>query len=355
MSTAGAVAARAHRVQQAAERGAVRALFALPERAKRLLAGAPVVIDGQTLDVSTQLLLRVQRLSRKPGAETFPIPQGRVVLAEQSELLGEAFAMGAISDTEAGGVPVRVYVPRELLDAAARPTLVFIHGGGFIYGDRHSTHDSVCRFLADRAGVQVISVDYRLAPEAPFPAAFEDSLAVYRAVLGDPEQWRVDADRMAVGGDSAGGNLSAALALAAAREGLPLAFQLLIYPVTDSFGESASRQLFGRGFFLTHEFMDLAIDAYVPDHALRPDPRVHLLGAEIPDGVAPALVVTAGFDPLRDEGEAYARRLVEAGVDVELRRETGLIHGFLNWLGAPCAARDAVGVMAEQLSAALKR
>lgn len=355
MSTAASVAVRARSAHRTVERSAVRALLALPDRAKRVLAGAPVVVDGQTLDVSTQLVLRVQRVARKRGAETFAIPQGREVLAEQSALLGEAFAMGAISDTEAGGVPVRVYVPRALIDTDQRPTLIFIHGGGFIYGAEHSTHDSVCRFLAERAGVQVISVDYRLAPEAPFPAALDDSLAAYRAVVGDPEQWRVDADRVAVGGDSAGGNLSAALALEVAREGLPLAFQLLIYPVTDSFGKSASRKLFGQGFFLTDEFMDLAIDAYVPDHALRPDPRVHLLDAEIPPGVAPALVVTAGFDPLRDEGEAYARRLIDGGVDVELRRETGLIHGFLNWVGARCAARDAVSVMAEQLAAALKR
>ncbi|MFS3127182.1 alpha/beta hydrolase [Nocardioides sp. Bht2] len=355
MSTAASVVATTRAAQRIVERGTVRALLSLPDRAKRALAGAPVVLDGQTLDVSTQLVLRLQKVSRKKGAEEFPIPEGREVLAEQSALLKGEFALGAVSDTEAGGVGVRVYVPRELVPSRQRPTLIFIHGGGFIYGAEHSTHDSVCQFLAQRAGVQVISIDYRLAPEAAFPAAYDDSLAAFRAIVEASQEWRVDTDRIAVGGDSAGGNLAAAVALAAAREGLPLAFQLLIYPVTDALTRHRSRDLFGQGFFLTDGFMDMAIDSYLPDHALRSDPRVHLIEAEIPDGVAPALLVTAGFDPLRDEGEAYARRLVDAGVEVELRRETGLIHGFLNWVGVPCAARDAVTVMAEQLAAALKR
>jgi acetyl esterase len=290
---------------------------------------------------------------REPAAEDFPVEEGREVLTTQSALVGGRHEVGAVAETDLGGVPARVYVPRSLLGSGSRPTLLFLHGGGFIYGAGHSTHDASCRFLAERAGVQVVSVDYRLAPEAPFPAAYDDCVAAYRHLVEHAEELMVDPDRIAVGGDSAGGNLAAGIAVEAARDGLPLAFQLLVYPMTESAEPLESRRTFGEGFFLTSGFIGLATDSYTPDPATRRDPRVSPLRAELPAGLAPAYVVTAGFDPLRDEGEAYARRLEEAGARVELHREEGLIHGFFNWVGPGRSAKAAVGRIAERLRAGL--
>jgi len=343
------------RVQVAAKTKALHTALGLPSAVKRLLAGAPVVRDGQTLDLDTQLLLRLQRLGRERGAETMPIPQGRIALETQSAMVAGSQPIGASWDTTAGGVPVRVLTPRSLVGRSGPlPTLIFAHGGGFIYGAGHGTHDGVGRFLAEQAGVQVISVDYRLAPEDPFPAGHDDCLAVFRAITAEPETWQVDTGRLAVGGDSAGGNLAAYLALAAAEEGLPLSFQLLIYPVTDAGGGSRSRSLFDDGFFLTREFLDLAEHSYLPTEAEAKDPRVDLINAEIPAGVCPGHLVTAGFDPLRDEGEAYARRLIDAGVELTMERQPGLIHGFANWVGVDSLSRDVMVDLAGRLRAALQ-
>ena len=151
-----------------------------------------------------------------------------------------------------------------------------------------------------------------------------------------------------------GGNLAAHLALAAAEEGLPLAYQLLVYPVTEAGGGSVSRSEFADGFFLTRQFLDLAEGSYLPTEAAAKDPRVDVINAEIPDGVCPGHLVTAGFDPLRDEGEAYARRLIAAGVDLTMERQPGLIHGFLNWVGVDSTSRDVVLELAGRLRTALR-
>jgi acetyl esterase len=220
-----------------------------------------------------------------------------------------------------------------------------------VYGDLDS-HDALCRFLAENAGVRVLAVDYRLAPEAPFPAAVDDAWAAFEHVARHPEEYGGDPARLAVGGDSAGGSLSAVTALRAAEEGLPLAFQLLIYPLTDFGGGTRSRELFGRGLFLTTEFMELATSTYLGDGDPR-DPRASVLHAEVPAGLAPAFVATAGFDPLRDEGEAYVRKLQEAGVPVRHRRYDGEVHGFANVLAPRGTPRDAMTEMAGELRAAL--
>ncbi|MGD9961735.1 alpha/beta hydrolase [Nocardioides sp.] len=262
--------------------------------------------------------------------------------------------IAAVRDTRLGAVPGRVYVPQALLPATQpRPTLVFLHGGGFVYGGLDS-HDGVCRLLAERAGVQVIAVDYRLAPEHPFPAAYDDCVAAYAWILEHAVELSVDPERVAVGGDSAGGNLAIGVARAAAEAGLPLAWQLLVYPVTDMVNRSGSRDLFAQGFFLTQGFMDLAADSYLPQREDRADPRASPLLAEPPPGLAPALVVTAGFDPLRDEGEAYAQQLSRAGIEVTLRREDALIHSFLNWVAVGRTSRAAVLSIADDLAAALR-
>ncbi|WP_246081533.1 alpha/beta hydrolase [Nocardioides litoris] len=319
---------------------ALRATMGLPERVQRALAGRPVVLDGQTLAPETQLMLRLQRVARLPGAETLPIDQGRAAISHQSAIAGRTQPIGETRGLQVAGRPARLYVPRGA--DPVTPLLVFFHGGGFVFGDLDS-HDATCRLLAERAGVRVLAIDYRLAPEEPFPAAYDDSLAALRWAVEHAGEVGADPARLAVGGDSAGGNLAAAVANAAAREGLPLAFQLLVYPATDSFERrTRSAELFSEGFYLTQRFMDLATESYLPDPSVREDPRASPLRDDVPSGLAPAYVATAGFDPLRDEGEAYARKLADAGVAVELKRFPDQIHGFFNVVGVGRRSRAAV-------------
>jgi acetyl esterase len=322
----------------------------LPERLQRPLAGRLVTLDGQTLATDTQLMLRVEKAVREPEVATLPVPDGRRVLLLQTVIAGGDQPIGAVRDLPVGDLRGRLFVPTR---ARARgPLLVYFHGGGWVYGDLDS-HDPVCRFLAERSGVRVLSVDYRLAPEHPFPAAYDDAVAAYRWVVEHAPSLGADPSRLGVGGDSAGGTLAATTAIAAAREGLPLAFQLLIYPATDMTTKTESRQMFGRGFYLTDEFMDVAKGHYLPDTSRWADPDASPLLDEVPPGLAPAYVVTAGFDPLRDEGEAYARKLADAGAEVELRRFPDQIHGFINVLGAGRTARAATAEVAGRLRAGL--
>ncbi len=239
----------------------------------------------------------------------------------------------------AGPLDARLYVPQALLGSSTPgPLTVFFHGGGMIYGDLDS-HDAMCRFVAEQAGTRVVAVDYRLGPEHPFPAGVDDAWAAYCDVQDRAGSLGGDPQRMAVAGDSAGGYLSAATAIEAARAGRPLAFQLLIYPMTDASASYPSRRTFGSGFYLTTAFMDLATTSYAADPS---DPRASVLVASLPEGLAPAFVATAGFDPLRDEGEAYVEKLREAGVAVEAERYPGEIHGFANLLGVEGPARRAM-------------
>ncbi len=340
-------------IRDRAEAGLLRSVMALPEPVQRRLAGRPVVLDGQTLAPETQLMLRLQRLARIPGAETLPLPEGRAAIEHQAGMTGGSQPIGSVRDLTVDGIPARLYTPRAASGAGTPgPMLVFFHGGGFVYGGLDS-HDASCRVLAEGAGVRVLAVDYRLAPEAPFPAAFEDALTAYRWVTKNADSLGADPTRLAVGGDSAGGNLAAAVANEAAREGMPLAFQLLVYPATDNTRATRSLELFGEGFYLTHGFMALATESYLPDPSTRLDPRSSPLHDTVPDGLAPAYVATAGFDPLRDEGEAYARQLADAGVTVELKRFPDQIHGFFNIVGVGRRSRAAVDEIARALRAGL--
>ena len=330
-----------------------RRAMTLPPHVVRRLAGRPVRRDGLTLSPQTQWMLRLQKLAMEPPAESKPIPQGRRILARQAVMAGGDHPVGEVHERTVrcaeGPRDARLYVPRGA--GGPGPLLVFFHGGGMIYGDLDS-HDALCRFLCEEAGVRVLAVDYRLAPEHPFPAGVDDAWAAYRWVAEHASDYDADPTRLAVCGDSAGGYLSAAVALRAAEEGLPLAYQLLLYPVTDMRGVSESRRTFGQRFFLTTEFMGVATDSYLQGHDPT-DPRASVLFADIPSGVAPALVVTAGFDPLRDEGEEYAEKLRAAGVPVELTRYGGEIHGFANMLGFPGPSFDAMTEIAATLRSRL--
>jgi acetyl esterase len=220
---------------------------------------------------------------------------------------------------------------------------VFFHGGGFVFGDL-DTHDGVCRLLCRHAGAHILAVDYRLAPENPFPAAVEDARAALDWAFANAGRLGADPCRIGVSGDSAGGNLAAVVSQLAARDGGPApVLQLLIYPAMDSTGRHRSRELFADGFFLTKAHIEWFETHYLgADRARGLDPRVSPLLAEDLSGLPPTLVVTAAFDPLRDEGEAYAEALRAAGTPARVRRFPGLIHGFAAAAGVSRTCRDAV-------------
>lgn len=337
-------------VVEQVERAVVRAIMALPERVHRIAAGRPRHSEGQTLAADLQMSLRLDQLTGEPAIESLSIPEGRQQYRRLTRLLGGTQRIGATHEITVGDRRGRLYVPR--VAGTPGPLLVWFHGGGWVYGDL-DTHDPVCRFLAERAGVRVLSVDYRLAPEHPFPAAWEDCLASYRWVVEHAAVLGADPTRLAVGGDSAGGTLSASTAIEAAREGLPLAFQLLVYPGSDMRGDFESRRRYNQGLALTQEFMDIAKASYLPRPEDVVDHRASPLLGELPVGLAPAYVVTAGFDPLRDEGEAYAGKLADAGVAVELRRFPALLHGFIHYVGVGRSGRAALIEIAGRLRAAL--
>jgi acetyl esterase len=228
-----------------------------------------------------------------------------------------------------GPLQARLYEPSVNHTGGGR-LLVFFHGGGCVVGDL-DTHDSACRFLCDAAGVSVLSVDYRLAPEHPFPAAVDDTLAAFRWSVENAQNLNVDLRTIAAGGDSAGANLAAVVSqVAHADGGSEPAFQLLLYPVTDVSRDHPSRSMFATGFYLWTEDITWVGGHYLPDADSRPDPRASPLLARDLSGLPPADLATVGFDPLRDEGEAYAQRLADADVPVALRRHPSLIHGFAN-------------------------
>ncbi len=220
--------------------------------------------------------------------------------------------------------------------------LLYFHGGGFVIGDL-VTCESVCRFLARHAGVSVLAVDYRMGPEHPFPAAVEDATAALEWARDNAATLGVDPARIAVGGDSAGGNLATVAArLVRAGDRSAAAFQLLIYPVCDFSAKRPSYFTFQEGFLLSKAEMDWFRDHYLPDESRRSDPRASPILAEDLGSLPPAHLVTAGFDPLRDEGEEYARRMRDAGVRVSVRRHDGLVHSFANWTTMGRASREAM-------------
>ena len=252
----------------------------------------------------------------------------------------------------AGELPARVYRPEA--DGPV-PTIVFFHGGGFVIGDIE-THDNQCRMVCRDVGAVVLSVAYRLAPEAPFPAAVEDCLAATRWAAEHVGELGGDSDRLAVAGDSAGGNLAAVVAQTARDEGGPqLAAQLLVYPSTDFAGEYASRTENAEGYFLTASDIEWFGGHYAGTYEDPTDPRLSPLRAQDLSGLPPAVVVTAEFDPLRDEGEAYARALEAAGVPVVLRRYDGMIHGFFDLGALSPAAYEAIRDACRELRGLLER
>lgn len=239
-----------------------------------------------------------------------------------------------------GEIPVRIYRPE---GSGPLPALVYFHGGGWVIGNIQ-THDATCRSLTNGAQCVVISVDYRLAPESKFPAAAEDSYAATQWVAANAASLGIDPARIAVGGDSAGGNLAAVVALMAKeRGGPPLVYQVLIYPVTDYNLETASYEENAEGYLLTKRSMIWFWNHYLANESDGADPHASPMRAADLSGLPPALVITADFDPLRDEGAAYAERLEQAGVPVVYTNYDGMIHGFFGMSLVLDKAKLAVG------------
>jgi acetyl esterase len=245
-------------------------------------------------------------------------------------------------------IAVRVYRP----SSDILPALVFFHGGGWTIGDL-DTHDVLCRQLAAGARCAVFSVDYRLAPENPFPAAVDDAVAATKYLMSNPGPLKIDASRIAVGGDSAGGNLAAVVALELKKHNL--AFQLLIYPATDQRCEFDSHSRNGEGYLLTKDAIGFFRGGYLPDANDWTDWRASPLLAADHRGVAPAYVLTAGFDPLLDEGRAYAKKLSAAGVAVEYREYADMVHGFMLFGGVVDTANAAVAECCARLRTAFEK
>jgi acetyl esterase len=265
--------------------------------------------------------------------------------------------IGPVRDLQAEGpagpIALRVYRPSGMHDTAALPALVYYHGGGWVIGDL-DTHDSLCRQLTALSGCAVIAVDYRLAPEHPFPAAVIDAVAAARWVQKHAANLGVDARRLAIGGDSAGGNLAAVVALEARDRDDPVfGFQLLIYPATDQHCRLPSHAENGEGYLLTRDTMRYFAGHYLREPAHYDDWRASPLLHPDLSRLPPALVMTAGFDPLRDEGAAYARRLAAAGVRAAHVNFPGQIHGFITMGKVLGEAHTAVALCAAELRRAL--
>ena len=295
-----------------------------------------------------------------PPVESLPHDEARRTYRERRAVLQpEPPPMAEVRELQADGphgpIPLRLYRPAHA-EAGALPVLVYYHGGGWVIGDL-DTHDTLCRELADNAGVAVVAVDYRLGPEHRFPAAFDDALAATHWVHANAGALGLDPTRLAVGGDSAGGNLAAGVCLAArdlAEGSLPIVFQLLIYPATDMRRRHASHVANGKGYLLTSDTITWFHDHYIDDprHDLdwRASPLLHADLARLP----PALVVTAGYDPLRDEGLDYARALADAGTRVSYVCFERQIHGFVTMGKLLDEANTAVALCAAELARHLR-
>jgi acetyl esterase len=333
------------------EAAAAQLVYALPRPVRRLLAGRPIRLDGQELTLDAQLLLRLQQIAGASMSKDTPELAREMMTASQHLVSGKTIGpVGAREVTipdENGGIPATLYTPEGLPQNSA--LLVFYHGGGWVIGTRAS-HDNTARFFAKYAGVRVLSVEYRLAPEHPFPAATDDAVAAFDYAYSKAKDLGADPERIAVGGDSAGGNLAAVAAQVTTRRGGPApAFQLLLYPGVDASVRRRSRELFGNGFFLTDTDMTWFLNHYAPAGVDRTDPRLSPLLAKDLSGLPPAYIATAGFDPLRDEGEAYGEKLRDAGVPVAVSRQADLIHGYVNFLGIGHRFREATAEAAGAL------
>jgi acetyl esterase len=304
------------------------------------------------LNPAVRALLEAMDAEGRPPLESLPVAEARKATEGMKALAGDPEPLARVEDVQiagpGGALMLRVYTPEG--DASPRPAFVYMHGGGWVIGNLDS-HDNICRLLASRSGAVGVAVDYRLSPEAKFPAAIDDCYAATEWVSANAARLGIDPARIAVVGDSAGGNLATVVAIKSRdRKGPSIALQAMVYPVTNLRAVTPSREEFAEGYFLSRAGMDWFTDQYVAQAEDASHPEASPLLTEDLSDLPPALVITAECDPLRDEGEAYARRLEQAGVAVEYRCYPGMIHPFLSMLGILPAAREA----ADQVAGAIR-
>jgi acetyl esterase len=345
-------------VVSAATKVTLRAIPHIPDPVKRLLLGGrSVTVDGNTLDTTLQLMLKAQRAA---GIDGLVSSDDVAVTRAQFRTLAAMLSPHIPVDVDVsnlsipgpdGPIPARHYRPAD----GNAPLLVFYHGGGWVIGDL-DTHDVLCRLICRDGGIHVLSVDYRRAPEHKAPAAVDDAYSAYEWALAHAAEFGADPARVAVGGDSAGGNLAAVVAQRTRHTDVRLpALQLLIYPATDMTSDTRSKTLFATGYLLTKRDIDWFYAHYVDGGRLeRTDPLVSPLLAGDLSGLPPALVLTGGFDPLRDEGDQYAEAMRAAGVTVDLREERTLVHGFASLFslggGSAVATTEMISALRAHLS-----
>ena len=300
---------------------------------------------GPKLDPQARALIERIAAAGAAPPHTLPAPEARRAYRESR--LALAPPPVAVQETRdfsmagrGGAIAARYYRPLGTKTGEALPAVVYFHGGGWTCGDL-DTHDSVCRGIATHGYCAVVAVDYRMGPEHRFPAAVEDALAAVQWLAANANAFGVDPARLVVAGESAGGNIAAVAAIALRDSALHLAMQVLVYPVTDQAAETDSLRRFAQGYSLTRELLRWYQSNYLRDERDRADWRASPLRAKDHSRLAPAYVITAGFDPLLDEGKAYAECLAQAGVEVTYECFEGQIHGFLPMAGAIAAAHHA--------------
>jgi len=311
------------------------------------------------LHPQTRTLLQLIEERGEPQVHAVSVADARTDYRERSSVTQPASPeVASVEELRADGpqglIPLRLYRPIGHALGALLPVLVYYHGGGWVIGDL-DTHDTLCRELANLSGCAVMAVEYRLAPEHRFPAAVDDCCAATRWVRAQAEALNLDASRLAVGGDSAGGNLAAVVSIDARDRGdLPIAFQLLIYPATDQRCITPSHAENARGYLLTREWMEYFGTHYIADRAQHEDWRASPLLHPDFSNLPPALVLTAGFDPLRDEGAAYAERLTASGNRASHVLFPRQVHGFITMGKVIDEANAAVALCAAELKRALR-
>jgi acetyl esterase len=347
------------RLQSALSSAGLKVIPWVPSRAKRLLSGGrAVTIDGNTLDPTLQLALAGMRAFGMNGLMVGQeVAASRAQMREMTQSFGGPQIHVGVSELSipgpAGPIRARHYRPTT---PGPAPLLVFYHGGGWVLGDL-DTHDPLCRLACRDADIHVLSIDYRLAPEHTAPAAVDDAYAAFRWACDHAEELGATPGKVAVGGDSAGGNLAAIVSQIARDDGDPMpVLQWLIYPRTDFTAQTRSLTLFADGFLLTKADIDFFEAHYLAGVGIDPaDPRISPLLAESLAGLPPALIATAGFDPLRDEGDSYAAALSAAGTDVDLRSMGSLTHGFASLFPLGGGSAQATAELISALRAHLSR
>lgn len=330
-------------IKHSFEKFMLRSLVNLPESVKNIVLGKEgVSIAGRHLDRQIEMFCYLN--NKQPGLETIGLENARDMFNAFDHLDHEPVSGLKIRDRiitqNQQAIPVRYYQP--LKSPANKSIVVYYHGGGWTIGSRDS-HDRFCQLMCDQVGIPVLSVEYRLAPENPYPAAADDAFAAYQWVLDNHEDLGIDPNRVVVAGDSAGGNLAAVVSLMARDKGITLPeYQVLIYPVTDLRQNSESYAQFASGFVLTASIMDWFISSYVPVEEERLQAYASPLLAESLENLPPAIVTVAGYDPLYDDGETYADKLKASGVPVTLLKHESLSHGYVTMTGTVEAARTAV-------------